>query len=145
MLLVAALGAALTVVLFTAIVFSRKLCTGSGIFIAVSTRLEAFISSIAIPFFTAAFWISLYPSPSSNMCRAVYGLLYLSRYAFHWSMVPTAANRLVAICFPRNYSLWVSRGFVLCALLLPWTIAICCMGAMISDPVTTSLPVRHAG
>lgn len=145
MLILAAFGAALNCLLLFIIVSTRKLRTGSGALIAHSIFLETVLCAAALPLFTAAFWTSLYYPPSSTMCRAVFAVVYTFTYASHWATIPVAINRFVAICYPQNYGSFVSRRFLLCAILFSWTIALCCMGGMISDPVSISMTIASGG
>lgn len=135
MLLIGTFGAALNALLFSAIVSSRKLRSGTGTLIAHSILLEATLCGLVLPLFTASFWTSLYYPPSKMMCQAVMGLLYTFVWAFNWSTVPVAVNRIIAICFPQNYSTGVAKRPLLVAILFTWTVSISCSTVVLSDTV----------
>lgn len=141
MLSLSTVGAALNILLFSAIVSSRKLRAGSGTLIAHSIVIEAVLCAFALPLFTASYWLSLYEVPSAHICRFVFGTFYLFVYAFHWASVPLAANRFVAIFFPRSYGSCVARRPIFGAIIFTWTVSVGCMVLVISDAVSMSRPV----
>lgn len=139
------IGAFLNILLFSAIVSSQKLRSGSGTLIAHSVLLQTILCAVVLPLLAASYWTSLYHAPSENMCRTVMALFYTFMWAFNWATVPVAANRLVAICFPQYYRACVAKLPLLCAMLIAWAVALCCMSGVITSSVTTSAPIKAFG
>lgn len=137
MFLLAAFGAALNVLLFSAIVSSRKLRSGSGTLIAHSIFLETIICAFVLPFLTAIHWASLYYAPTKNICRAALGAFYTAVWGFNWSSLFLAANRFAAVCFPSKYAACVTKRCLLAAISFSWSIATGCMVGLTLDTVAS--------
>lgn len=135
-------GALLNFLLFSAIVSSKKLRSGSGLLIAHAILVDSLMCSVVIPPIIASTWIPQYVLPSKNMCRVIMLIFYGAAWSSNWALVPIAANRFIAVCFPHQYNCWVTRPCRLIIVVCGWLVSIACALAVFFGVGAELTPIK---